>query len=181
MFYPVSTEKMHELKNEFTMCTLTREDTNPAIWFAQINKIRRKMIDEYSLTTYEDADVLQHITYNTKTFMYQIILGINKARLAHEIKRHAAENTFVFTVTLDSVQEEFRQKFASSNKTSTRGKSQPVLLLATPSPMKSFTKKFTKGCSLCKQGQKSVYCWNKPDNAHNNPGAKVSDKALSVA
>jgi hypothetical protein len=51
--------------------------------------------------------------------MYKIILGFNKDRLAHEIKRHAADNTFVFTVTLESVQEELRQKFASSKKTST--------------------------------------------------------------
>jgi hypothetical protein len=58
MFYPVSTEKMHELKNEFTICTLTRNNTNPAIWFAQPNKI---LFDAYSLTTFEDTDVLQHI------------------------------------------------------------------------------------------------------------------------
>jgi hypothetical protein len=98
MFYPVSIEKMHELKNQFTMCTLTRDDTNPAIWFAQLNKIRQKLIDDYKLTTYEDSDVLQHIMYNTKPFMYQIILGINKDRLAHEIKRHEADNTFQITV-----------------------------------------------------------------------------------
>jgi hypothetical protein len=146
MFYPVSTENMHELKNEFTMCTLTRDDTNPAIWFAQLNKIRQKLIDDYKLTTYEDTDVLQHIMYNTKPFMYQIILGINKDRLAHEIKRHDADNTFQFTATLESVQEEFRQKFASSKKTSTPSKSQPVLLLTTPK--KSFPKKFKKDCSL---------------------------------
>jgi hypothetical protein len=58
MFYPVSTETMHELKNEFTMCTLTRDDTDPAFWFAQLNKIRQKLIDDYKLTTYEDTDVL---------------------------------------------------------------------------------------------------------------------------
>jgi hypothetical protein len=140
--YPVSTEKMHERKNEFTMCTLTREDTNPDIWFAQLNKIRQKLTDNYSLTTYEYADVLQHIVYNTKPFMYQIILEIYKDRLAHEIKRHAADNSFVFTVTLDSVQEEFSQKFSSSKKASTPGKSQPVLLLFTPSPKTSFTERF---------------------------------------
>jgi hypothetical protein len=122
MFYPVSTEKMDELKTELTMCTLTRDDTNPAIWCAQLNKIGHKLIDDYSLTTYEDTDALQHIIYNTKPFMYQIILGNNKDRLSHEINRHAADNTFVFTVTLESVQEEFRQKFASSKKTSTQGK-----------------------------------------------------------
>jgi hypothetical protein len=94
MFYPVSTEKMHELKNEFTMCTLSRDDTNPAIWFAQLNKIRQKLIDDYKLTKFEDSDVLQHVMYTTKPFMYQIILGINKDRLAHEIKRHEADNTF---------------------------------------------------------------------------------------
>jgi hypothetical protein len=106
ILYPVSSEKLHELKNEFTMCTLTREDTNPAIWLAQFNKIPQKLIDDYSLTTYEYADVLQHVMYNTKAFMYQ---GINKDHLAHEIKHHADDNTFVFTVTLDSVQEVIRQ------------------------------------------------------------------------
>jgi hypothetical protein len=84
------------------------------------------LIDDYKLTTYEDTDVLQHIMYNTNPFMYQIIFGINKDRLAHEIIRHYADNTFQFTVTLELVQEEFRQKFASSKKTSTPGKSQPV-------------------------------------------------------
>jgi hypothetical protein len=61
MFFPVSTEKMHELKNEFTMCTLNRDDTNPAIWFAKRNKIRQKLIDDYKLTSYENTTVLQHI------------------------------------------------------------------------------------------------------------------------
>jgi hypothetical protein len=107
---------MHELKNEFTMCTLTRDNTNPAIWFAQINKICQKLIDDYKLTTYEDADVLQHVMYNTKPFMYQIILGINKDRLAHKIKRHDADIAFQFTVTLESVQEEFRQKMHPPRK-----------------------------------------------------------------
>jgi hypothetical protein len=80
---------------------LTRDNTNPAIWFAQLNKICQKLIDDYKLTTYEDTDVLQHIMYNTKPFMYQIILGINKDRLAHEIKCHDADNTFAFTMTLE--------------------------------------------------------------------------------
>jgi hypothetical protein len=137
------------------MCTLTREDTNPAIWFAQLNKIRQKLMDEYNLTTYEEADVVQHIMYNTKPFMYQIILGINKNCLPHETKRHAADSAFVFTVTLETVQEAFRQKFAASKKKYTPGKSQPVGLLTTPSPKNSFPKKFKKDCSLCgKQGHK---------------------------
>jgi hypothetical protein len=90
-----STEKMHELKNEFTICTLTRDDHIPDLWFAQLNENRQKLIDDYQLTTYEDTDVLQHIMFNTKPSMYQILLGINKDRLAHEIKRHEADNTFV--------------------------------------------------------------------------------------
>jgi hypothetical protein len=71
------------------------------------------------------------------------------------------------------------RNFASSKKTSTPGKSQPVLLLTTPK--KSFQKQFKKDCSLCgKQGHKSVDCWNKPENAHKKPSAKLPDKALSV-
>jgi hypothetical protein len=106
-------------------------------------------------------------------------LGINKDRLAHEIKRHDADNTFQFTLTLESVQEEFIQKFASSKKTSTLGKSQPVILLTTPK--KAFPKKSKKDCSLCgKQGHNSVDCWNKPENASKNPGAKLPDKVLSA-
>jgi hypothetical protein len=46
MFYPDCTEKIYELKNEFTMCTLTTVDTTPTIWFAQLNKIRQKPIDD---------------------------------------------------------------------------------------------------------------------------------------
>jgi Zn ribbon nucleic-acid-binding protein len=180
MFYPVSTEKMHELTNEFTQGV--RSLSKPGIWLAQLNKICQKFIDDYSLTIYEDTDVLQHIMYNTKPCMYQIILGTNKDREAHEIKRHDADNTFEFNVTLESVQDEFRQKFASSKKTSTPGKSQPVLLFTTTKKSrKSFPKKFKKDCSLCaKQGHKSVYCWNKPENAHKKPGVKRPDKALSV-
>jgi hypothetical protein len=115
--------------------------------------------------------------YNTKLFMYLIILGINRDRQAHEIKGHASDRTFVFSVTLLSGQEEFRQKFAFSNKTSTPGKSQPVLLLTTPK--KSFPKRFKKYCSLCGiQGNKSVHCWNKPESARKIPGAKLPDKAI---
>jgi hypothetical protein len=47
MFYRVSTERMHELKNEFTMSIFHRYDTNPAIWFAQLNKISQNLIDDY--------------------------------------------------------------------------------------------------------------------------------------
>jgi hypothetical protein len=50
--------------------------------------------------------------------MHQIVLGVNKDCLAHETKRHGRDSTFVFTVTLETVQEEFRQKFAASKKTS---------------------------------------------------------------
>jgi hypothetical protein len=71
--------------------------------------------------------------YITMPTVNQIIMGVNKDCLAHEIK-HAADNTFVFTASLESVQEEFRQKFASSKKTTTPGKSQLVLLLTTLSP-----------------------------------------------
>jgi hypothetical protein len=117
--------------------------------------------------------------YNTMPFMYQIILGITKDILAHEVKRHDADNTFEFTVTLESVLKEFRQKFASSKKTSNPGKSKHVLLL--PTPKKSSPKKLKKDCSLCgKKGHKSVDCWNKPEHAHKNPGAKLPDKTLSA-
>jgi hypothetical protein len=117
-----------------------------------------------------------HINYNTKPFMYQIILGSNK-EVAHEIKRHDADNTFEFTVTLESAQEEFRQKFASSKKTSTPGKGPPVLLLTTPK--NSFPKKFKNDCSLCgKKGHKSMDCWNKHENANKKAGAKLPDNAL---
>jgi hypothetical protein len=96
MFYPVSTERMYELKNEFTMCILHRYDTNILIWIAQLNKIHQKSIDDYKLTTYEDTDVLQHIMCNTKPSMYQIILSISKDCLDHEFEQHAAYITFVF-------------------------------------------------------------------------------------
>jgi hypothetical protein len=76
-------------------------------------------------------------------------LGINKARLAQETIQHAADNAYVFTVTLETVQEEFRQNYATYMHTPTPGKSQPVLLLTTPSPKKSFPKTFKKDCSLC--------------------------------
>jgi hypothetical protein len=76
---------MHELTNDFIMCILHRDGTNPAIWFAQLNKIRQKLIDDYKLTTNGDSDVLRHIVYNTKPLMNQIILGINKYQLAYEI------------------------------------------------------------------------------------------------
>jgi hypothetical protein len=123
MFYPVSTKRMHELKNEFTMCILHRDDKIPSIWFAQLNKIRQELTDDYKLTTFEDTDVLQHIMYDTKLSMYKIILCISKDCLAHEMEQDAADNTFVFTVTLESVQEKLREKFAASKKTSTAGKS----------------------------------------------------------
>jgi hypothetical protein len=48
-------------------------------------------------------------------------------------------------------------------------------------PRKSFPKNFKKDCRLCgKQGHKSVDCWNKPENTHKKPGAKLPDKALSA-
>jgi hypothetical protein len=60
------------------MFNLNRDDTNPAIWFAQLNKICQKLVDDYKLTTFEDAVVLQRIMYNTKPAMNLIILGMNK-------------------------------------------------------------------------------------------------------
>jgi hypothetical protein len=101
------------------MCTLNRDDTNPAVWFSQLIKMLRKLIDNYKLTSYEVTDVLQHIMYSTKPAMYQLISGINNDCLAHETIQHATNNTYDFTVTLDSVQEEFIKKFATSKKTYT--------------------------------------------------------------
>jgi hypothetical protein len=74
---------MHELRNEFTICAFIRDVTNPAGWFVQLSKMRQKLMDYYKLTTYGDADVLQHIMYNTKPSMYQSIQGINKDCIAH--------------------------------------------------------------------------------------------------
>jgi hypothetical protein len=77
MFYPFSKERIHELRNKFTICTLNRDGRNPAIWFAQLNKIHQKLIKDSKLTLYEDGYILQQIIYNTKPAMYQIILGFN--------------------------------------------------------------------------------------------------------
>jgi hypothetical protein len=85
------------------------------------------MIDDYKLNTYEDADVLQHIIYNTKAAMYQITLCVKKACLAHKTIHHAADNPYIFTVTLETVQDEFIQNYDATKKTSTPGKTQPVL------------------------------------------------------
>jgi hypothetical protein len=51
---------MHE-QNELTMCALIIDDTNPAVWFAQLNRIRQRFNLDYKLSTYDDADVLQRI------------------------------------------------------------------------------------------------------------------------
>jgi hypothetical protein len=88
-FYPIGAEMIHELKNEFNMLILNRHDKNPAIRLAQLNKIRQNLNDDYN----KDTDVLQHIMYNKKPAMYQIILSINKACLAHETIQHVADNT----------------------------------------------------------------------------------------
>jgi uncharacterized protein with HEPN domain len=85
--------------------TLIRDDTNPAFWFAQLNNIRQKLIHDYKLTTFHFADILQHIMYNTKPAINKIILGINKARLAHETIQDVADNTFILTVTLETIHE----------------------------------------------------------------------------
>jgi hypothetical protein len=90
--------------------------------------------------------------YNTKPSMYQILLGISIDCPAHEIEHHASDNTFVFTVTLESVQEKFRQKFALSKKTST-----PGITIDYTFTKKAFPKQFKRDYSLCgKQGYKSV-------------------------
>jgi hypothetical protein len=152
MFYPVSTDVIHELRNDFTICTFNRDFANPAFLFAQLNRIRQELINDYKLTSYEDTDVLQHIMYNTKSAMYKMILGINQARLSNKTVQHAADNTYAFTVTWES------------SMLHPRGP-QPVLCLATSLPKKRFPKKLKKDCSLCgKQGHKSVDCFSCPEN-----------------
>jgi hypothetical protein len=87
--------------------------------------------------------------YNAMPAMHQIILGINNDRLAHKTRQHAADNTFTWTVTLEKVQKDFRQKYAATKKTTTPGKTQPMLLFTTPSTKKSIAKKLKKVCSFC--------------------------------
>jgi hypothetical protein len=82
-------------------------DTNPAIWLTKLNIIRQSLIDDYELTTDEDADILQHIMYESKPAMNDVILGIKKACLVHETIRHATDYTYKITLTLYTVQEEF--------------------------------------------------------------------------
>jgi hypothetical protein len=85
------------------------------------------------------------------------------------------------TVSLDTVQKLIRQIYSATKKAPTPGKTQPVLLLNTPSLEKSFPKKFKKDCSLCgKHGHKSVECFYHPENTHKNPGYKAPDKTLAV-
>jgi hypothetical protein len=81
--------------------------------------------------------------------MYQFIFGIFKAHLAHETFQQTADNTYIFTFTFETVQEEFRQKYATSKKILTPGKTQTVILVTTPSPQKSFPVKLKKDCRLC--------------------------------
>jgi hypothetical protein len=103
---------MNEMRNEFTICMLLRDDTIPAVYFAQLKKIRQKLIDDYKSITYEDTDVLQNIMYSTKPAIYQLLLGNNKDRLAHDTKQHAADNFYEITVTL---QVKLRQKFSTKD------------------------------------------------------------------
>jgi hypothetical protein len=66
--------------------------------------------------------------------MYQIIIGRNKGSLAYQTIQKVADPYFQISVFLESVREEFRQKYATSKKNLSYGKAQQVHLLNTPSP-----------------------------------------------
>jgi hypothetical protein len=57
-----------------------------------------------------------------------------------------------------------------------------VMRVATPAPKgKKYPKQFKNSCSLCgKYGNKFVYCYSRPKDAHKKPGSKANEKALTT-
>jgi hypothetical protein len=53
------------------------------------------------------AETLEHIIYNTKSSMDQIILGINKDRLVYPSLKQEDRNNLEITASLDSDQKKF--------------------------------------------------------------------------
>jgi hypothetical protein len=129
--------------------------------------------------------MLDQIIYNTKPAAYKMQLAIIKDQIITEDIRLKAEISYIRKVTLDYVQAKYREIYATLKHHQGKSSSNSsVMLLATgTTPTKNkFTKPFKKDCSLCgKQGHKSVDCYTRPENAHNYPHRKATNKALVTA
>jgi hypothetical protein len=171
LFYHININKMNELKGEIVISTLYKDDINPDEWFADLYSLSQRLTDDYKLTTFGDEEMMNQIIYNTKPQYYQMQLTVIKDRLAMEVICFENDNNYVKEVTLESVQVNFREIYATIQASQTRGHSKdtPVMLMRTTK--KKFPTQFKKNCSLCgKQGHKSVDCYSRSENAHKKPG-----------
>jgi hypothetical protein len=126
--------------------------------------------------------MLNQIIYNTKSAAYQMQLTVIKGDLIKEDARFFKDATYVRDITLESVIDDYRNIFESLHTNKKVPPKGSFMLVTTPRPEgKKFHKKFMKSSSLCgKQGNKSVNCYSRPENAHKKPGFKANQKALTI-
>jgi phosphoribosyl-dephospho-CoA transferase len=64
--------------------------------------------------------------------------------IKHETIQHAAYNNYIFTITLETDQEDFKQRYVTSKRTRTPGKTHPVLFLTTAAPKRDIKRSSNK-------------------------------------
>jgi hypothetical protein len=84
LFYPINVNKMNELKSEFVNSKLIKYEMNPDELFADLYSMHQRLTNDYKLTTFGDADMMNHIINNTKPQAYNIKLTVIRDQLAME-------------------------------------------------------------------------------------------------
>jgi hypothetical protein len=120
----------------------------PDEWNARFNAIRQRLIDHYSLTAQDDAEMLHLIIYSTKPGTYQIQLTVFKGQLVHHNAELKLDPDHKTTITLETVQVKLCHNYQKSEKLNP---------LSIPTPSTHYPKPFNKDCSFCnKKGQKHL-------------------------
>jgi hypothetical protein len=96
---------------------------NPDEWFADLYSLHQRLTDDYKLTTFGDEEIMNQIIYNTKPQAYQMQLTVIKDQLAIEVISFGKDNNYVKEVTLESVQDKFREIYATIQASKTQGHS----------------------------------------------------------
>jgi hypothetical protein len=142
----------NDLIQRFNHSTLHHAGQPPDEWFSDLDIIHSELLIQYNHDISE-SDTFNHIIYNLKPKIYEIILAM--------VKREMNDPSYV--PNLHNLKRDLRQIYTHSKSTTvTTNKSGEIILAAIqPKDKPKFKKQFKGECRLCgAKGHKAAFCWD---------------------
>ena len=163
---PQSQANKYELQQKLKECDLKQDTKNPDEWFAEIERLKTQLKNDFSYTITDD-DIISHIVFNLKPKFYQNLLTV--------IKRELNNGT---VPKLEDLKKDIRQVYVQQTQEGQKRDKEMILTASVGhqnsklrSPTKpKFTKQYKNDCRICgKKGHKGSDCWENPDNKDKRP------------